>query len=98
MTTSPSCGGALDVLEGREPLPQRLDLLVDVLVGDHDVVDLHAQSVVRRDLDAGPDVDLGGELEQGVVLELGDVDLRLRERLEVVVLQRLDVELRAARR
>ena len=44
-------------------------------------------------LDLGTDVDLGGELEGLVVLELGDVDLRLGQRLEVVGLQRLDVQL-----
>ena len=43
---------------------------------------------------SGLDVDLGGELEGLVVLELGHLDLRLRERLEDVVLERLDVLLR----
>ena len=82
----------------REPLAQRLHLLLDVLVGDRDVVDgdLEAGVVGQRDL--GADVDLGGELEGLVVLELGDVDLRLRQRLELVGLQRLDVQLRAAPR
>ena len=87
-------GGALDVLEGGEALAQRLDLLVDVVVGDGHVLDLHAEPVVRRDLDRRPHVDLGGELEQGVVLELGDVDLGLRQRLQVVLLEGLHVELR----
>ena len=32
-------GGALDVDQGAEALAQRLDLLLDVLVGDLDVVD-----------------------------------------------------------
>ena len=61
---------------------------------DLDVVDAHLEAVVRRHLDGGPHVDLGGELEGLVVLEPGDVDLGLRQRLQVVVLQRLDVELR----
>ena len=52
------------------------------------------EAVVVGQRDLGPDVDLGGELEGLVVLELGDLDLRLRQRLEVVVLQRLDVLLR----
>ena len=43
--------GTLDVLEGGEALAQGLDLLVDVVVGDGHVVDLHAERVVRRDLD-----------------------------------------------
>ena len=50
--------------------------------------------VVRRQVDLGLDVHLGGELQGLVVLELGDLDLGLGQRLEVVVLERLDVELR----
>ena len=97
-TKSPSAAGALDVDEGGEPLAQRLDLLLDVVVGDLDVVDLRLEAVVVGHRDLGPDVDLGGELQRLVVLELGDLDLRLRQRLEGVLLQRLDVLLRAARR
>jgi hypothetical protein len=87
-------GRALDVVEGAEALAQRLDLLLDVLVGHLDVVDLGLEAVVVRQRDLGLDVDLGGELERLVVLELGDLDLRLGQRLEVVLLQRLDVLLR----
>ena len=56
------------------------------------------EAVVRRQLDLGLDVDLGGELEALVVLELGHLDLGLGQRLEVVLLQGLDVLLRAGRR
>ena len=77
-------GRALDVVQGREALAQRLDLLLDVGVGDLDVVDLGLEAVVRRERDLGLDVDLGGELERVVVLELGDLDLGLGQRLEVV--------------
>ena len=87
-------GGALDVDEGAEALTQRLDLLVDVGVGDLDVLDLGLEAVVVGQLDLGLDVDLGGELEGLVVLELGHLDLGLRQRLEVVGLERLDVLLR----
>ena len=59
-----------------------------------DVVDLGLEAVVVGQRDLGPDVDLGGELERLVVLEPGDLDLRLGQRLEVVVLERLDVLLR----
>ena len=60
------------------------DLLLDVVVGDLDVVDLDLEAVVVGQRDLGPDVDLGGELEGLVVLELRDLDLRLCQRLEVV--------------
>ena len=82
-------GGPLDVAQGGEPLAQRLDLLLDVGVGDLDVVDLGLEAVVGRQRDLGLDVDLGGELEALVVLELGDLDLGLGQRLEGVLLQRL---------
>ena len=87
-------GRALDVDQGGEPLAQRLELLLDVGVAELDVLDLGLETVVRRELDLRADVDLGGELERLVVLELGDLDLRLRQRLEGVGLERLDVLLR----
>ena len=87
-------GRALDVGEGAEALTQRLDLLLDVGVADLDVLDLGLEAVVGGQLELGLDVDLGGELEGLVVLELGDLDLGLRQRLERVLLQRLDVLLR----
>ena len=73
-------GGALDVVEGAEALAQRLDLLVDVVVGDLDVVDGRPRGRCSRAGRSRADVDLGGELERLVVLELGDLDLRLGER------------------
>ena len=85
---------ALDVVQGGEALAQRLDLLLDVGVGDLDVLDLGLEAVVVGHLDLGADVDLGGELEGLVVLELRDLDLRLGQRLEGVLLERLDVLLR----
>ena len=87
-------GRPLDVDQGREALAERGHLLVDVVVGDREVVDLRGQVVVRRQGDLGLDVDLGGELERLVVLEAGDLDLGLGQRLEVVLLEGLDVELR----
>ena len=54
------------------------------------------EAVVRRQRDLGLDVDLGGELERLVVLELGHLDLGLRQRLEVVLLQGLDVHFGSA--
>ncbi len=85
---------ALDVAQGAEPLTQRLDLVVDVVVGDRGVVDLGAQAVPVGNGDLGADVDLGGELDRLVVVDPGDLDLGLGQGLEVVRLQRLDVLLR----
>ena len=56
-------GRALDVVEGGEPLTQRLDLLLDVGVGDLDVLDLGLEAVVVGHGDLGLHLDLGGELE-----------------------------------
>ena len=55
-------------------------------------VDLDAGVV--RDLDLGTDVDLGGEGQQLVVLQLGDVHLGLAERVQLALVDRLGVELR----
>ena len=60
-----------------------------------DVLDLGLEAVVAGHRDLGAYVDLGGELERLVVLDPGDLDLRLGQRLEVVRLERLDVLLRA---
>ena len=87
-------GRALHVDEGAEALTQRLDLLVDLGVAHLDVLDLRLEGVVGRQLEVRLDVDLGGELEGGVVLEPGDLDLGLRERLERVLLHGLGVLLR----
>ena len=86
-------GGSLDLGQGREALAEVLHLGLDVLVGDLEVVDGDGQPGVVRQVHLGTDVDLGGELEGLVVLELGDVDLRLGERLELVGLEGVDVEL-----
>ena len=86
-------GGPLDVGQGGEPLAQRLHLLLDVGVGDLDVVDRGLEVVVRRQRDLGLHVHLGGEL-QPLLAVLGDLDLRLGQRLEGVALERLHVLLR----
>ena len=87
----PVSSGALHVVQRAEPATQGLDLLVDVGVGHLDVLDLGLQAVVVGERDLGLDLDLGGELEGLVVLELRDLDLGLRQRLEGVALQGLDV-------
>ena len=87
-------GRAVDVEQGGEPLTQCLDLLLDVGVGQLDVVDLGLDTGVVGQRDRGLDLDLGGELEGLVVLEPGHLDLGLGDRLEGVLLERLDVLLR----
>ena len=79
MTKSPVCGGALDAGERGEARAQRVELLVDVGVGDLGVGDRDLEAVVVGQLDLGADVDLGGELQVAAVGELGDVDLGLAE-------------------
>ena len=58
-----------------------------------DVLDRGLEAVVVGQRDLGLDVHLGGEL-QPLVAVLGDLDLRLGQRLEGVALQRLHVLLR----
>ncbi len=74
---------ALHAGQGAEPGAQRLQLGVDLLVGHLDRVDGELQRLEVGQLDLGPDVDLGGEDELFVVLELGDLDLGLAERLDL---------------
>ena len=73
----------LDAGQGAEPGAQRLQLGVDLLVGHLDRVDGDLQRLEVGQLDLGTDVDLGGEDEFFAVLELGDLDLGLAERLDV---------------
>ena len=75
-------GGALDAGQGAEALLQRFQLGVDVVVVDLDGVDGQGQRGEVRQVDLGADVDLGGEHQLLVVLELGDLDLRLPQGLQ----------------
>lgn len=87
-------GGALDRVGGGEALAQLLHGLLDVLVADLDGVDGDLDAGVVRDLDGRADVDLGGEGQQLAVLQLGDVDLGLAERVDRGLVDGLGVELR----
>ena len=83
-TKSPSAAGRSTSIRVPNRSRSACDLLLDVLVGDRDVLDLRLEAVVVGQRDLGLDVDLGGELEGLVVLEPGDLDLGLGQRLEVV--------------
>ena len=62
-TKSPSAAGRSTPVQRGEPLAQAVELLVDVVVGDLGVVDGDLEAVVVRQVELGPDVDLGGELQ-----------------------------------
>ena len=93
-TKSPSCGGALDAGEHAEALAHDRDLLVDLLVGDLDVVDGDGEVLQGGQLELRGDVDLGGEREGVVVVEAGDLDVGLAEHAHLVLADDLGVDLR----
>ncbi|MPM27316.1 hypothetical protein SDC9_73826 [bioreactor metagenome] len=77
-----------------EPLAQDLDLLLELLTGRLDRVDLDLDGVERRDHEVGAHVHLGGELDGLTDLELGHLDLRLRQRHQLVLGDGGGVEIR----
>ena len=77
--------GTLLVGAGGEALAHDLDALVDLTVGGDQRGHLGRQVGVGRDLEVGTHVELGGELHQLVVLQLGHVDLGLAQRDELVL-------------
>jgi hypothetical protein len=88
---------ALDRHQGAEALAEVLQLGVDLLVAHLQVVDRDLETVQLRELDLGPDVDLGGELELALrvgVGHVGHVDLRLAQRAHLLGLDGLEVEAR----
>ncbi len=80
-----------------EAIAQRVDLLVDVLVGDRRERQLDAQLVVTDELHLRTDLDDRVELDVAVLLTGGDLDLGRRDHVDVVLVHRVDVVLRAAR-
>ena len=86
--------GAVCANKGGKALAQGADLLVDLLVGDGRVVDGHLDALVVLHLELRSNVDLGGENELVVVLQLGDLDIGLAEREDLLLLDRFVVELR----
>ena len=82
-TKSPSSTAPLDTGQGAESGPQRLQLVVDVLVADLDRVDRDLEGTQVRQRDLRADVDLGGEHQLLAVLDLGDLDFGLTQRLHL---------------
>src|SRR5690606_17071840 len=84
-------GRALDTGEGAEAGAQVVELGLHLLVGHLDVGDGDRQVVQVRDRDLRTDVDLGGELQHVLVLELGDLEVGLAEGADVAGLHGLHV-------
>src|SRR5699024_8005618 len=82
---------AVNGLQGAEASLQVLQLALDGLVIGLDGVDFYGDVGEVWDLDLRTDVDLGGKGDGLAVLQLGDVDLRLAESLDVVLLDGLAV-------
>ncbi len=82
-------GRPLDGLQRGEPLPQSVELLVD-LARRRPATSSTVTSMLARSgsVISGPDVDLGGELQRLAVGELGDLDLGPTERLHLVLAHR----------
>ena len=83
----------LGVGEIGEPFAQRVDLLVDVVVGDGLERQLDAQLVVADELHLRTDLDDRVELDVAVVLAGRDLDLGRRDDVDVVLVHRVDVVL-----
>jgi hypothetical protein len=83
-------GGTTDRLELGEPLPEPLDPLVDVRVGDLDRRLGHVDTRVVGLLEREPRADLDGrrEDERLARLELLDLDVRVGDRCQVLVAHR----------
>src|SRR5207302_413011 len=82
-------GGRL--LEVGEALPQVVDLDVDLRVEDGRVLDGDLEGVVALDLDLGPDLDDGVELDVALLLPGGDLELGRGDRVEILGLDGLQV-------
>ena len=80
---------ALGVLELTKALTEGVQLGVDCFVVKLELRDLHGNLGEVRHLDLGADIDLSGEFDNVVVLDLGDLDLRLAQRVNLVFRQGL---------
>ncbi len=87
-------GGAVHRLQGGEPLAQPAQVLLDLVRRHRHVLDGHRQSIDGWHLELGAHVHFGGEGELLAVVELGDLQLRLAEREDVLLGERLAVQLR----
>ncbi len=79
------------LLEIGEAIAQRVDLTIDDVVADGRARHLDRQRVVALDADLGAHLDDGVELDVAGVLARGDVDLRRRDGVDVLGLNRLGV-------
>jgi hypothetical protein len=84
----------LGVGEVGEALAQRVDLFVDVVVGDGHERHFDAQLVVPEQLHLRTDLDNRVELDVAVFLTRGDLDLGRRDDIDVVLVDRFHVVLR----
>ena len=98
MTKSPSAAGRSTPTSVPNRERSCCISLVDVLVGHLGVGHLDPQALPVGQRHRRPNVDFDGELEFLAVGEVGDVDLRLAERAQLVVLDGLAVELGQAPR
>jgi hypothetical protein len=80
-------------LQRGEPLAQRAQVLIHLLVGDVRVVHGDRHTVDVGQVELRPHVDLGGERQLLAVVQLGDLHLGLAEREHLVLLQGLAVQL-----
>ena len=80
---------ALGVLQFAEALTEGVQLGIHCGVVDLELRHRDGDLGEVRHLDLGAHVDLRGELDNVVVFDLGDVDVRLPQRVEVVFRQRL---------
>ncbi len=89
--------GARHGLELGEPLAERVEVPVDLLVGDLDLrsIDLDALVLRRLELQARPDLDDRREHERLALLDVAELDIGFGDRREIVFAERLPVVGRA---
>jgi hypothetical protein len=85
-------GGTIDNLEFGVVLAQSIDLMLDLFVLDVESRQRDLQTVVARDGNERTHLDDGVERHRAALLAAGDVDLGLRDRVELGVRDGLRVE------
>ena len=87
-------GGPLDELELGVVLAQAIELVLDLLLGDREAGQRHLEAVVAGNGDHGPHLHHGVEGDRTALLAAGDVDLGLRDRVELGVDHGTGIEVR----